>query len=125
MSSLDIFLKWFFEYYSHEFKDIPKEEKEEIIREVLLNNGKYITKYEVMDFDGCVQCGRCCRDTHCQFLRDDNLCDRHDNPIHKLCETYPWTGELGIAPLTINCQYQVSFFIDYFDRTFSNIEKVM
>ena len=124
MSSKDIFLDWFKEYYSHEFLSIPKETKDELIEKIVLNNGEYITKEMITNFDGCVRCGRCCINQRCPHIdKETMLCSRHDNPIDPLCIDYPWTGELGVAPITINCSYQVSFFISYFDHFFEEYVK--
>jgi len=119
------FLKWFQEFYSHEFPNLPKDFKDKEIEKVLFNNQKYITKQEVIDFDACVMCGRCCEGQRCpDFDNETKKCTRHDNPINNLCISYPWTGEeMGIAPLTLNCHFMVSFFIDFFDRYFKEIEE--
>ena len=124
MSSLSLFLEWFKEYYHDEFPDIPNETKDQFIEEILLNNSEYITKYEVMDFDGCIRCGECCKLQHCSFWDEETkLCTRHDDPISYLCTEYPWGGDAGIAPLLLNCRYQVSFFIFYLDRFFEILSK--
>lgn len=119
MSSLQIFVDWFKEYYSHEYPKLSQEEKDYWIEEILLNNTQYITKSDVQQFDGCVMCGYCCSNQRCPHVTDKGLCERHDNPINQLCIDYPWTGdEFGIAPLTLNCRYQVSFFIDFLNQFF-------
>lgn len=119
MSSLQMFIDWFKEYYSHEYPKLSQEEKDYWIEEILMNQTQYITKSDVKQFDGCVMCGRCCRNQRCPHVLENGLCERHDNPIDQLCIDYPWTGDdLGIAPLTINCKFQVSFFIDFFDIFF-------
>lgn len=121
MSSLNIFLDWFKEYYQFEFMELSEEFKNKTIEEILLNNFKYITKKQVIDFDGCTKCGRCCEQQHClDYDKETKLCTRHDNPIDDLCKEYPWTGEFGIAPLTLNCPYQVAFFISFFDQYFQD-----
>lgn len=121
MSSWEIFLNWFKEYYSHEYPDLEQEVKDYWIEEILLNNNKYIDKLEVKNFDGCVMCGRCCVEQRCPHVTKDGLCERHDNPIHQLCIDYPWTGDLGISPLTLNCRFQVSFFINWLDKFFEEL----
>lgn len=119
MSSLDIFISFFEEYYSHEFLDLPQDFKMYWIKEIIINNGAYLKKEDVLNFDGCIRCGRCCQSQHClDWDPETKLCTRHDNPIDDLCIEYPWTGELGIAPLTLNCRYQVSYFISFFDDFF-------
>lgn len=119
MSSLDIFISFFEEYYSHEFLDLPQDFKMYWIKEIIINNGAYLKKEDVLNFDGCIRCGRCCQSQHClDWDPETKLCTRHDNPIDDLCVEYPWTGELGIAPLTLNCRYQVSYFISFFDDFF-------
>lgn len=119
MSSLDIFISFFEEYYSHEFLDLPQDFKMYWIKEIIINNGAYLKKEDVLNFDGCIRCGRCCQSQHClDWDSETKLCTRHDNPIDDLCIEYPWTGELGIAPLTLNCRYQVSYFISFFDDFF-------
>ena len=119
MSSLDIFISFFEEYYSHEFLDLPQDFKMHWIKEIIINNGAYLKKEDVLNFDGCIRCGRCCQSQHClDWDPETKLCTRHDNPIDDLCIEYPWTGELGIAPLTLNCRYQVSYFISFFDDFF-------
>lgn len=122
MSSTDLFLEWFKEYYSHEYLMIPKEQKDYYIEEILLNNGIYIDKSEVINFDGCIMCGRCCVNQKCPHVTQDGKCERHDDPIDQLCYDYPWTGEYGIAPLSLNCRYQVSFFVYWFDRFFNELK---
>ena len=122
MSSLDLFINFFKEYYSHEFDWVEKKEKDYWIEKVLKNNSEYITKEEVMNFDGCIQCGNCCKSQHCpDWDSETKLCTRHDNPIHRFCKEYPWGGEYGIAPLTLNCRYQISFFIMFFDNFFRGV----
>lgn len=119
MSSLDIFISFFEEYYSHEFLDLPQDFKMYWIKEIIINNGAYLKKEDVLNFDGCIRCGRCCQSQHClDWDPETKLCTRHDNPIDDLCIEYPWTGELGIAPLSLNCRYQVSYFISFFDDFF-------
>lgn len=119
-TSLQIFIDFFKEFYSLEFPELETEYKNELIEKILTNNGEYITLKMVSDFDGCIKCGRCCEEQGClDFDAETKLCTRHDNPISDLCKQYPWTGDLGIAPLTINCRYQVDFFINYFDQLFS------
>lgn len=119
-TSNQIFLRWFKEYYSHEFTSLSREFKNQIIEKVLFDNSKYITKEMVLEIDGCVQCGRCCEGQRCLDFDDKTkLCTRHDNPIHEFCTLYPWgSDEYGIAPLTINCSYMVKVFVTYFDNYF-------
>lgn len=118
------FIWWFQEFYSHEFLNISKEFKDNKIYEILSNNAKYITKEEVMNFNACIKCGNCCRNQHClDFDSETNLCTRHDNPIHDLCIEYPWTGELGIMPLYLDCHYQLAFFVHFFDEYFKEVEE--
>ena len=49
MSSWEIFLNWFKEYYSHEYLDLEQEVKDYWIEEILLNNSKYIDKLEEIE----------------------------------------------------------------------------
>lgn len=124
MSSLNIFLEWFKEYYYHEYPELTVEFKNEWIEKILLDNQKYITKEMVMNFDGCIKCGRCCKSQGCLDYDDETkLCTRHDNPIHDVCREYPWSGDYGIAPLLLTCRYQVSFFVNYFDKFFEQCIK--
>lgn len=124
MTSLEIFIEWFKEYYTHEFLDIPKDFKDFWIEKILLNNGEYLKKEDVLNFDGCIKCGRCCENQHClDWDRETRLCTRHDNPIHQLCKEYPWTGELGIAPLSLNCRYQTAYFISFFNDFFEEYRR--
>lgn len=124
MTSLDMFLNWFKEYYTHEYYELSNEIKFYWIEKILLNNGEYITKKMVMDFDNCVQCGECCKSQRClDWDPKTKLCTRHDNPIHDFCKEYPWGGEFGIAPLTLNCAYMTSFFIDFFNNFFEEMIK--
>lgn len=119
MSSFSLFLDWFIEYYQFEFEELSIDFKKKYIEKVLSNNGEYITKEQVMEFDGCVKCGRCCREQGClDYDNKTKLCTRHDDPISHLCKEYPWTGDLGITPLTLDCRYQVSFFVSFFDNFF-------
>ena len=118
-TSYQKFIKWFCEFYTHEFPMLSKDWKDEVIQEVLTHNNKYITKEEVINFDACNKCGRCCRNQRCpDFDSETNLCTRHDNPIADVCREYPWSGDLGIMPLYLDCHYQVSFFVNYFDNFF-------
>lgn len=113
------FIEWFQEFYHHEFPSLSNDIKDDVIETVLLNNAQYIKKERVMEFDGCNMCGRCCRLQGClDFDELTNKCTRHDNPIHDLCKEYPWSGDLGIAPLSLDCHYQVAFFVDFFDDYF-------
>ena len=122
MSSTDLFLEWFKEYYSHEYPEISQECKDHWIEEILLNNSKYLDKSIVLNFDGCIMCGRCCINQRCPHVTEDGKCDRHDDPIDQLCLDYPWTGDdFGIAPLTLNCRYQVSFFVNWFNTFFEEM----
>lgn len=117
------FISFIQEYFSFEFMDLDKQYKNKIIEEVLLNNQEYITKEDVMAEDLCDRCGECCRTLHCpHFDYDTNLCPRHDNQLMNLCREYPWGGEFGIQPLTLNCRYQTRFFIKWFTLYF---EKAM
>ena len=119
MKSTDLFINWFVEYFIHEYPEIDRKKKEAVIKRVLLHNSEYITLEEVQEFDGCIKCGWCCEHQGCiDYDHNTHLCTRHDSPIHELCKTYPWGGEYGIAPLTLECRYQVSFFINYFDNLF-------
>ena len=84
----------------------------------------------VLENDYCSKCGKCCINQGCSYIDlETKLCTIHDNPIDELCKTYPWTGEdLGIAPLSIECTYQKTFFIIYFNGFFeecirSEVEK--
>ena len=121
MSSFNLFLNWFIEYYQFGYEELSMDFKKKYIKEILSNNGKYVTKKQVMDFDGCAKCGRCCSEQGClDYDKETKLCTRHDDPISYLCHEYPWTGELGIAPLTLNCRYQVSFFVSFFDNFFQH-----
>ncbi len=116
------FIWWFQEFYSHEFLSLSKEFKNDKIHEILSNNAQYITKEEVMNFDACNMCGRCCEAQGClDFDIITKQCTRHENPIHELCKEYPWTGEMGIAPLLLDCHYQVAFFVNFFDKYFQKI----
>lgn len=117
------FIKWFLEYYDHEFPSLSKEFKHQKIQEILLNNAQFITEKQVIEFDACSMCGRCCEQQGClDWDPETRRCTRHDNPIHKLCRTYPWTGDdLGIAPLSLNCNFAVAFFVDFFDKYFSTV----
>ena len=119
MTSLETFLQWFKEYYQHENTTLPTDFKNELIEEVIVNNVKYVTKEDVINFHGCIMCGRCCVSQRCPHVTQSGMCSRHDDPIDQLCIDYPWTGdEFGIAPLTLNCRYQVSFFVFILNRFF-------
>lgn len=118
MSSSQSFIKWFQEYYSHEFEELSNDFKNHWIEKILLNNGEYITRKMVTEFDGCSMCGQCCVNQRCPHVDQNGLCSIHDNPIDDLCRYYPWSGDMGIAPLLLNCDYQVNFFIYYFDNFF-------
>ena len=125
MTSLELFINWFKEYYKHEYHELPVDYKNHWIEEILMNNGQYITKKMVMDFDNCVKCGECCKSQRClDWDPETKLCTRHDNPIHDFCKEYPWGGEYGIAPLSLNCVYTTSFFIhflnDFFEKEIQN-----
>lgn len=119
MTSLEIFISWFKEYYRHEYFELPVDYKNFWIEEILKNNGQYITKEMVTDFDNCAQCGECCKNQRCpDWDSETKLCTRHDDPIHEFCREYPWGGEFGIAPLTLNCVYMTSFFVNFFNAFF-------
>lgn len=124
-SSHDRFVKWFKEYYYHEFPNLSTDFKNKIIEEVIYNNQKYITLQMVLDADACTKCGRCCEGQHClDYDKKTKLCTRHDDPIHEFCINYPWgSEEFGIAPVTLNCQYMVKVFIQYFDDYFANLKE--
>lgn len=123
MSSFSAFLQWFKDYYANEYLDIDREFKNKCIEEVLSNNAKYITKQMVLNFDGCSMCGCCCVNQYCPHVDTNGLCTRHDNPISEMCKEYPWGGDMGIAPLLLYCDYQVRFFIQYFNELFDEILK--
>lgn len=117
-----LFVNFIQEYFSFEYPELPKKYKDEIIKEVLLNNSKYITAEDVMSEDFCDKCGKCCRDIHCPYFDyETNLCPRHDNQLMDLCRTYPYSGEFGIQPLTLSCRYQSRFFINLFDKMFAKV----
>lgn len=121
-SSSSKFINYFHEFYSHEFLTLSSEFKNNEIDKILLNNSEYITKEQVVAFDACNQCGRCCMNQRCpDWDPETKLCTRHDDPIDELCITYPWSGDMGIAPLLLNCHYSVSFFVDFFDNYFQDI----
>lgn len=122
MTSLNSFIQWFQDYYSNEFEHISNDVKNYWIEKILLNNSRYVTKKMIMDFDGCSMCGRCCVSQRCPHVNSDGLCLIHDNPIDDMCREYPWGGEMGVAPLLLNCDYQVRFFISYFDKFFQDLE---
>ena len=122
-SSAEKFIQWFQEYYLNEFTELSSEFKNNWIRKILLNNGEYLTKEMVMDYDGCSMCGQCCVSQRCPHVSESGLCTRHENPIDLMCIEYPWGGEIGISPLLLNCDYQVSFFVDYFNNFFETIIK--
>lgn len=116
------FIKWCQEFYHHEFTELSNDFKDHEIEKVLLDNAQYVTREEVMKFNACNMCGRCCEAQGCMdYDPESKKCTRHDNPIHDLCWEYPWTGEMGIAPLLLDCHYQVAFFIDFFDRYFKRL----
>lgn len=123
-SSTQKFLQWFYEYYYHEYPNISFDEKKDIIQDRILNNAQYITKDMVIAFDGCNKCGRCCEQQGClDYDKETKLCKRHDDPISWLCTAYPWTGEdFGIAPLTLNCHFQVAFFVSLLDKVFEDMD---
>jgi hypothetical protein len=116
-------INWFKEFYSHEFPELSREFKNEKIEDIMYHNAKYITREEVIEFDACSRCGRCCRAQRClDFDEETNLCTRHDDPISQFCIDYPWTGEdFGIAPLLLNCDYIRKFFVHFFDNYFQDI----
>lgn len=123
MSSLEIFIQWFKEYYSHEYKKLSVEFKNEIIEAVIINNGDYISKdFVENNIDLCDRCGRCCREQYpeCEhFDNETNLCKIHGHQPWSICSDYPY-GTLGmIAPLTLNCKYIVRIFIKFFNEVFS------
>ena len=104
-------ISFFQEYYMHEFPELSKKFKDYSIEYIIKNNAQIFTKEYVMAYDGCVQCGLCCRDFKCPHHNPKtNLCTRHDDQIMDLCRTYPWSGDLGIYPVLINCRYTINFF---------------
>lgn len=112
-------ISFFKEYYMHEFPELSKKFKDDSIEYIIKNNAQIFTKEYVMAYDGCVQCGLCCRDFQCPHHNPKtNLCIRHDDQIMDLCRTYPWSGDLGIYPVLINCRYTINFFKYFFDKYF-------
>ena len=123
MSSVKRFIKWFQDYYRNEYTEIPSDIKDEWIEEIVMNNNQYITKEMVMENNFCSKCGECCRSQRCPHVSPNGLCAIHDKPISFMCEEYPWGGDLGIAPLVLNCDYQVIFFVQFFDNFFDKMLK--
>ena len=113
-------VSFFKEYYMHEFPQLSKEFKDDSIEYIIYNNVNIFTKEQVMNFDGCNQCGTCCRELHCEYHDNEtNLCTRHDNQLMDLCRTYPWGGdEYGIYPVLLNCKYTTRLFKNFFDKYF-------
>lgn len=120
-----LFVSFVQEYFSFEFPELSKEYKNKVIKNILVNNQNYITKEEVMsNQDLCSKCGRCCETLHCPYFDEDqSLCSRHDNQLMDICREYPWSGDFGIQPLTLNCGYQKKFFLQWFYNYFKNIER--
>lgn len=123
-SSLSIFINWFKEYYRHEFRELSIDFKNKWIEEIIENNGEYISQDYVKskEEDLCQRCGLCCENQfkECEFFNQDTkLCMTHDNQPWDVCRLYPY-GELGmIAPLTLNCRYQVRIFISFLNEFFT------
>lgn len=114
-------ISFFKEYYMHEFPELSQEFKNESIEYIIYNNQKIFSRQAVIDFDGCTQCGLCCRELHCEYHNDEtNLCTRHDNQIMDLCRSYPWgSEEYGIYPVRLDCKYAINLFKNYFDKYFT------
>lgn len=117
------FISFIQEYFRFEFPELDEEYKNKTIEEILLHNNNYITKEEVMaEQDLCSKCGRCCRTLHCPYFDyDTNLCTRHNNQLMDICREYPYSGEYGIQPLSLNCGYQKKFFLRWFTKFFSKV----
>lgn len=117
------FIDFMQEYFAHEFPELSRNYKNEVIETILLNNEQYITKEEIMaEQDLCSKCGRCCRTLHCpHFDYENNLCTRHDNQLMDICREYPWGGEYGVQPLSLNCGYQKKFFLRWFMTYFEKV----
>jgi len=117
------FISFIQEYFRFEFPELDEQYKNKVIEQILLNNGNYITKEEVMrDQELCSKCGVCCRSLHCPYFDEQtNLCTRHDNQLMPICREYPYSGEYGIQPLSLNCGYQKKFFLQWFMRYFKKV----
>lgn len=122
MTSLDLFVQWFQEYYSHEFPEYSRDFKNYWIEKIILNNGDYIEKEFVERHDFCDRCGQCCMDqfNECEYFdKETKLCKVHDNQPWSICKDYPYGAADLIGPLTLNCKYMVRIFIEYLDSFFT------
>lgn len=113
------FIKWFKEWYSFEFTELPKEFKDDAIDLVLNNTHSIFTRKDVLAENLCTKCGICCEEIHCVYYNQEtHLCTRHDNQESEICKIYPWDDDVGFI-LTLNCGYQKQFFLNYFDKLFT------
>ena len=121
MTSLNLFIEWFQDYYRHEFPEHSIEFKNYWIKEIILNNGEYISKDFVQNNDFCDQCGRCCMDQFedCEYFdQETKLCKVHDNQPWDVCGDYPYGAADVVGPLTLNCKYMIRIFIKYLNSFF-------
>lgn len=123
MSSLQIFIDWFKEYYFHEFQDLSNNFKNSWIEYIINNNGDYISKDFVENHqDFCSMCGLCCKNQFedCMFFdKKTNLCLTHDKQPWDICSQYPYGALDMVGPLTINCKYMVRLFLCFFNIFFT------
>lgn len=126
MSSLNLFVEWFKEYYYHEFPEYSTEFKNFWIEKIIMNNGDYISKDFVKKNDFCDRCGKCCIDqfSNCEYFdKETKLCLVHDNQPWSVCGDYPYGAADLIGPLTLNCKYMIRIFIKYLDSFFASYEE--
>ncbi len=116
-----LFVSYFQEYYHYEFEELSDSYKDEVIRDVLVNNQRYFTREDVLKENLCVKCGTCCKELLCPHLdTTTNLCTIHDDPESPVCSSYPWDDEVGFI-LTLNCGYQKKYCHQFFDNFFTMV----
>lgn len=119
------FIKWFQEFYSHEYPSLSNQFKFLWIEYIINHNGEYISEDFIQQHqDFCNMCGLCCENQFkdCEYFNvKTKLCDIHDNQPWDVCKQYPYGVLDMIAPVTINCMYMIRIFISFFDKFFAQL----
>lgn len=120
-------ISWLKDYYIFEYTDIDPNFKNEMIDYIVTHNADVFTKEDVMSFDGCIQCGLCCKQMDCpHWDSDTKLCTTHDDLPWEICKTAPYGDpDFGLMlNFGVDCSYLLSFLINYLNNVFEQKRKM-
>jgi len=119
-----LFQSQMIEWYSHEFKELSQEYKENAIKYVIEHQTEIFTRDFVLAENLCHMCGLCCIEIGCpDYDKETKKCTKHDNQNSIICYEYPWS-EVGMI-LSYNCGYQRDLFIKFLDAYFTKALEMM